>query len=404
MTEPAALVRTFRPTYFWAAQIFSWAGTSLQAAIIPLWLYALVGSAQLALGGFVLDALSRTILGPLAGGLVARLTPRNALILTDLVGACVALGAAAVVTGPKLVAVVYVMVPMLSMVLMTSQIAFQSLVPQLVAEERLSTVNGRYQTALSLMSVVMPAIGALAAAAVNWRWLVAANGVSFLVSMACNVWALPFRRSKEEGQRSKAPHPLTHLASNARRALRGKAGQYVLVEASLFAAFGGSQSLLFGFALEEGQKQGSATLAALLLASGVGMILGGFVLQRLGDSPRMNMLVVGLLSALGPILIVAGVLSGLILAAVLGAALIGASGNLLIGGITVVVQKSSLESDRPATLGFRKGVSSLSQLFCYFWTLALASSVGYAVVYPLAGAVACLAAFTGVALISRRTP
>lgn len=402
MSDTAVAAHTFRPAYFWTAQVCSWAGTSLQAAIVPLWLFALTGSTQLALGGFVVDALSRAIFGPLIGGAVARLSARKALIVTDLAGACVAILMAVIVTGPERAFIVYIAVPLLSIIVLANQIAFQSLVPQLVAEERLSSVNGRYQAALSLLSVVTPAAGALAAAAIDWRWLVAANGLSFLLSMALNMIALPRSAAAARAPRTTAGHPLVHLATNARRALSGTAGHYILVEAALFAAFGGSQSLLFGFALEQGQVEGSATLAALLLASGVGMIVGGLILQRLGDSPRLNLLLVGVLSAIGPALVVVGTLYGVIAVGVLGAGLIGASGNLLIGGITVVVQKSTSDTDRPETLGFRKGISSLSQLLSYLWTLGLASTVGFAVVYPLAGALACVAVFVGVAWISRK--
>lgn len=402
MSVTTVSTHTFRPVYFWTAQVCSWAGTSLQAAIVPLWLFALTGSTQLALGGFVVDALSRTIFGPLVGGIVAQFSARRALIVSDLAGACVAMFVALIVTGPDRAFVVYIAVPLLSIIVLANQIAFQSLVPQLVAEDRLSNVNGRYQAALSLLSVVTPAAGALAAAAIDWRWLVAANGLSFLLSMVLNMNALPESEATAVATRPAAGHPLVRLAKNARRALSGVAGRYILVEAALFAAFGGSQSLLFGFALEQGQKQGSVALAALLLGSGVGMIVGGLILQRLGDSPRLNLLLVGALSALGPALVVVGTLSDLLALGVLGAGLIGASGNLLIGGITIVVQKSTSDVDRPATLGFRKGISSLSQLVSYLWTLGLASTIGFAVVYPLAGALACVAVFMGVALISRR--
>lgn len=401
-TTATMTTRAFRPAYFWIAQVCSWAGTSLQAAIVPLWLFAMTGSTQLALGGFVADALSRAIFGPLVGGFVARLSARRALIVADSVGACVALSVAVFVTGPERSPIVYVAVPFLSLVVLMNQIAFQSLLPQLVDAERLSTVNGRYQAALSLLSVVTPAAGALAAATVDGRWLVAANGVSFLLSLVLTVIALPRSVSAGNAGPAAAGHPLADLAANARRAMTGTAGRYILIEAALFAAFGGSQSLLFGFALESGQEEGSVALAALLLASGVGMILGGLALQRLGDSPRLNLLLVGLLSGLGPALVVVGGISGSLWLGALGAGLIGASGNLLIGGITIVVQKSTTYADRPTTLGFRKGISGLSQLLSYLWTLGLASILGFSVVYPLAGALACIAVFTGVALISRR--
>lgn len=402
MSETATSTRAFRPAYFWIAQVCSWAGTSLQAAIVPLWLFALTGSTQLALGGFVIDALSRAVFGPLLGGVVARLSARTALIVADAAGACVALFMAIVVTGPDRAPVVYVTVPVLSLVVLMNQIAFQSLVPQLVSAHRLSTVNGRYQAALSLLSVVTPAAGALAAGAIDWRWLVAANGLSFLLSLVLTMIALPRSLSAIVAGPAGGGHPLTHLVTNARRALSGTAGRFIMVEAALFAAFGGSQSLLFGFALERGQKEGSVTLAALLLASGVGMILGGLVLQKMGDAPRLNLMLVGVLSGLGPALVVVGGIAGALWVGVLGAGLIGASGNLLIGGITVVVQKSTTESDRPMALGFRKGISSLSQLLSYFWTLSLASVLGFTIVYPLAGVLACVAVFVGVALISRR--
>lgn len=380
-----SLLRYNKPA-FWSAQALSWAGTSLQAVIIPLWLYALTKSTELALVGFVVDAVGRAIFGPVAGWLVGRYSPRRVLLLTDLAGAGITLAMALFVQGPHLVALIYVGTPLLSLTLLANQVAFQSLIPQLIAEEGLARINGNYQAALSAISVLAPATGALLAATTDWRWLVFANCISFVCSYALNSYAVP--RAQADGTpATRFVHPLLSFRMN-RRATAPAALKWIYLETALFVAFGASQSIFFGFALQAGLTEGGPTLASLLVAEGVGAIIGALVLRKLGDYPRWNMWAVGLLSLCGPALVVTGLSLSLLPVAMIGAALVGASGNLLIGGVTTAIQRNSPQAQLPEALGLRRGLVSLAQLVCFGWTLATGALLGFGITYALAGAVA----------------
>ncbi|MEN3541020.1 MFS transporter [Microbispora sp. ZYX-F-249] len=382
----------YRPYPFWGAQVVSWTGSSLQSAVLPLWLYQLTGSTRLALGGFVTDCLIRALVSPVVGALVRTRTPFRVLLLGDAIAFLATAALAATVRDASLVAAVYPLTAVTALAMQANQLALQALVPRLVEQGRLAAVNGAMQTCLSAIAMVAPPLAGVLGALVDWRYLILLNAVSFLVSLLLSYWALsqPATPPPADG-RTAAEHPLRTVVRHWREFRSGGAAEFVCAESLLFLCFGASQALFYGAIIEAGPREGGVSFGLLLLGSGAGSVCGGLALRKLGPAPRLVIVVAGVLSLAGPALVVTGLHTVIAVAAV-GTAMVGASGNLLIGGVTTAVQQREDAERLAVTLGLRRGLSSLAQLGCYLWTIGVAAVTGFQAVYLTAGAAACLVA------------
>lgn len=390
-----------RPRPFWSSQIISWTGTSMQAAILPLWLYSLTGSTQLAMGSSIADALVRALVAPVLGSLVSKHSQLKVLVLTDGLSFVFTVLLAVLVKDGGQVWLVFLLTSLVTLSMQGNQLALQVLIPRLFDRERLKRINGSMQSCLSTLSMVAPPAASILGALLDWKLLIFANAGSFLFSLLLISLAL----GKDEWRSpssAKAPaaHPLSVLSRHWSDFRLSSVAGVIVVESSLFAFFGASQALLYGTMIEAGHEQGGTYVAVLLFGSGVGAIIGGFLLRRIGSSTSLLFLIVGGLSVIGPALVVIGTNTSVVVG-VLGTAAIGASGNLLIGGVTTAIQEREEPSQLAMTLGVRRGMAGIGQVLCYAWVLALAPVVGFSTVYIAAGTAAFLTSLIGVSRLRR---
>jgi MFS family permease len=374
----------------------------MQAAVLPLWLYSLTGSTQLALGSFVADALVRAVVSPVLGSLVSKYAPLKILVITDGLSFMLTILLATTVRQGSQVWLVFLLTSLITLSMQGNQLALQVLIPRFFTKERLKKINGNMQTCLSALSMLAPPAASILGTVVDWKLLIFINAGSFLISLLLVSVALPKEEwNSTNSSNPSAGHPLSILARHWNDFRHNPLAGIIFVESLLFVFFGASQALLYGTLIESGHEQGGSYVAVLLFGAGAGAILGGLFLRRLGSSTNLILMIVGGLSMLGPVLVVVGLHTSVILG-VIGTAAVGASGNLLIGGITTAIQEREDPGQMAMTLGVRRGMAGIGQVLCYAWVLGLASVVGYWPVYVGAGAAAFLASIIGVSRVRRK--
>jgi hypothetical protein len=238
--------------------------------------------------------------------------------------------------------------------------------------------------------IVAPPAGIALVHLAGYRGALLANLVSYAVAATATVAAV---RGRSLG-RAATPRPLrgpaTLLGDGWRQLVASPVGrQAVLVEAALFAVFGCSDALLYGVVLAGGH--GSLAGVAMAGMAG-GALLGGLLLPVVA---RRIFGTVAALVCLGPALVVAGTRSGYVPVVAGGAVLVGAASVVLVGGVATLCQRVYPTEVLGAVMGLRRGVAGLAEAASFAWLVALATAIGFPVVYAAAGLLAALLAGYG---------
>lgn len=353
--------RTYRRLF--AAQVLSLIGTGLMTVALALLAYDLAGGSAGAVVGTVLMLKMVAYVGfaPFAAALAQRLPAKPLLVGLDLAR----VGLVALLPFVDQVWQVYLAVFAIQLCSAAFTPAFQSLIPEVLPEERDYTrALSLSRLAYDLESLASPLLAGLLLTLVGGSDLFAGTALGFAASALLVVSAAlpprtqalapePFLRRLTKGFALYAATPRLRALFVLGLAV-ACAGAWVLVNSVVWAheALGGSDR----------------TYTALLAAYGGGSMVVALALPRLIDrlAPRLVMGAGGVLLGLAPWALLAG--PGLEASLALWA-LLGAATALVMTPTGLLLKRSAHAADRPA-------------LFAAQFSL---SHAGWLIAYPLAG-------------------
>lgn len=387
-TNPGLRGLVAHPAYrrLWLARTVSQVGDVAQFTTLALLLVALTGSAVGVSGGVLAEIVPVLLFAPLAGSLVDRLPRVKVMVASDLARVLLA-GTLAVWHDSAIAA--YVIAFGLSAGQVFFSPAAQSLLPSVVAEDRLVAANSGIWTAAVTAQIIVAPVAALLAINVGFGAAFAVNAVSFAVSAV----VLRGLREPDRPQPVNVTSPFAH----AREGLSAVAALPLLkalaVGQFLAALSAGATSALL-VVLARDRLGGGEGYGLLVAAIGIGAALGPLILLRCIADPRRPLLVFGPYAVRGIVDLILGVVTTIPLAA---AALLFYGVSTSTGNVTF---SSLIQSRVPEELRGRAfaGFDMLWQTGRLLSVLGgglLADTVGIRAVYLLGGLLFFLAAATG---------
>jgi MFS family permease len=177
-------MRTTRNFPFLLGAFFvSTVGDWLYRLALPLLVLRMTGSALSTATVYALEYAPYLVFSLLGGLAADRLDRRRLLVASDLCSAAiVGVLVAVVLVGAQQVWMIYLVAFALAAVRPFYHPAFQSVVPELVPDERLERANARLQTVESALNFGGPVLGGVIIATLGTTQALLANSISFLLS------------------------------------------------------------------------------------------------------------------------------------------------------------------------------------------------------------------------------
>jgi MFS family permease len=165
----------------WLAQGVSVFGDMLTFLAIPMLVYEATGSkAALSLAVFI-RGIPTLLIGPFAGALADRWDRRRIMIASDLLMALLTVPIV-LAEGAWMLPTIYVVVGIKAVIGTFFQPALSSVIPSLVARERLMPVNSFFSFTFQTLQFLAPLAGSVLAATVGIKVLLLIDILSFLIS------------------------------------------------------------------------------------------------------------------------------------------------------------------------------------------------------------------------------
>ncbi|MEU6711799.1 MFS transporter [Nonomuraea sp. NPDC046802] len=295
-----------------SAFLCSCLGTWIYRLALPLLVYDLTGSALGTGLVYVMEYLPYLALGMFGGVLADRLDRRRLLVLGDLASGAITILLALLVTAQvRQVWLIYVVAFLLACVEPLYQPAFRSILPSLVAVERLPQANARVHMGEHAVNMIGPVVGGALVVGFGYEVAIYADAGTFLVS-ALLIWLIRTPPS------AAAAHGWSVLA-DMREGLRFLTGgdKVVLTTAlSALACNFGVWLLLAGLVYYLSSYHGftPGEIAVVYAFQGAGAVLGAVLgsrlIRRLPPGPVIcwataagGLSMLALIPARGPVLI-----------------------------------------------------------------------------------------------------
>jgi MFS transporter, DHA3 family, macrolide efflux protein len=293
----------------WSGQFLSAIGSGTAWFAVTLWVWGESGSATLFALLTLLSLAPGLAMAPVAGVLVDRIGPRAAVLLGDgVLAATSATVLTLYLTGNLEIWHLYVIAVVEGVMESLHLVAYMSLIPLLVARERLVRANGMVSLADPGAEILAPALGGVLLAMTDLSVVLALDLASFL--FAATVLLLtptphPDPAEEEgEGRRSWAAFRadlvfgFSYIARS--RPLAALLGLFFVLNFSGAVSYALTAPLIM---LRSGDDH--AVLGVVLAAGGVGGVLGALAVSAVGDRVRRMALVLGGMavgSVAGPLL------------------------------------------------------------------------------------------------------
>jgi predicted MFS family arabinose efflux permease len=372
---------------------------------VPVYVYALTGSALLTGLEFVASLVPMLLLGPIAGVFVDRWDRRRTMIGADLFRACLML-ALLLVTSRSNIWIVYVVTLSRATAGQLFLPASQAMLPKLVPGDALVGANSLMGVALSVASLAGPALGGGLYFVLGFRFLVFLDVASFVIS-ALSIAVMRYREPAREAEVAASGGVVRRFLAELREGLAIIFSSPLLRAAAIVAAAGNIvtgvlSSLVVPFVVHvlHGRSTDVGFVAA---AQGAGGLLGAVLAPRLAAAISAGRLVLAaqvsaavLVTAFASSRTVPLAVAFLVLAAI-PAVMVGIS-------LTTLIQMGT----PPAALGrvlaavgtFAASASAAGALTGG----ALADTVGAGTVFIAAAALLALAAIPASAGLLRSSP
>jgi MFS family permease len=274
---------------YFGGQLISVAGTWMQV-MAQAWLVYQISHSDLTLGivGFA-SAIPALIVSPWGGVVVDRVPKRGLLIITQASAMLLALILAALAfTNSVQVWHVVALAAGLGLVNSFDGPARQAFVVEMVGREDLTNAIALNSMMFNSARVIGPAIGGLLLATVGPAWCFLINGLSYLAVIA-GLWAMQL--SAPRFRRALAA-PLKELAGGLRYVWQHVEQFALLLMALIFAVFGMSYATVLPAFADQVLHSGATGYGLLNAATGLGAVIGAFIIARNGGGGRRGQLLV----------------------------------------------------------------------------------------------------------------
>lgn len=262
------------------------------------------------------------LFGPFFGVLADRLHRKNVAYVANVVNGLLAMLLFALVTLEVIdIYILFVITALLGVVSSAFQPVRMSLIPSLVPRELLSSAVAAQSIVFNISRLLGPALAGIAIATTGLASAFAINSVSYLAMILALV-LVELRTTRSGGEQT---HFLAELKAGISYTCSHADIRQQLIVVAICALFGRGIIVMLPAFADSVFGGGSGTLATLTSVSGLGAILAGFSLTRLGSGERLLWATV-----IGTV--VTGVLMGLLGATSnygLGIAVVGALGFAL---------------------------------------------------------------------------
>jgi MFS family permease len=288
MSDFTRLLRRNRNYRFtWAGQIVSEIGDHFNNVAVLSLAIAETHSGAVIAGLMLSRAIPAVLAGPLAGVLLDRFDRQRIMITSDLVRGVVAIG--------FILAIRYQqtwLLYLLSALLMIASPFFTSgrsaILPSIATEEELHTANSLTQTTGWLNLTIGAFIGGTAVAKFGYELAFIFNSLSFFVSAFCigNLRSVHghFRAENRSLNETKVARPWHEYREGLGYMVSSPLILGIGLIAVGWASGGGAAQVLFTLFSEMVFKRGPQGLGELWGTAGIGLLIGGFVGNRLGKT------------------------------------------------------------------------------------------------------------------------
>lgn len=370
------------------AHVISVGGDMILFVALPFWVFQLTGSAMATGIMFIALTIPQLIFSPIAGVFVDRWDRKRVMILSDLLRAAIVLGYFVVNTAEQ-VWIIYLLAFMESSVSQFFRPASLALIPNLVdGEEELARANAAMGASFALAQLGGPAIGGVLVTMFGPHAAALFDAVSYLVSAAL-VWGIVVpTRERVVQQLQDTRHAIQEisrelwqgvLAVTSSRLLRVVFGSLIF----LFLSQGIINVLLIVL-INQIWGGGATELSWIMMAQGIGGIIGSVIVGALAAriSPRMMIVGGGSIAA---VLLLVMVNQPSIYIAVGLMVIAGVSIVAFDVGLTTLIQMGSDDSNRGRVSSLMQTVMALSQLIAMGITSLFADQLGAVVLLNIAG-------------------
>ena len=288
MSDFTRLLRNNRNYRFtWIGQIVSEVGDHFNNVAVLSLAYTATHNGAIVAGIMLSRAIPAVLAGPLAGVLLDRFDRQRIMITSDLVRGFVALGFIFAISS-RTIWLLYV----LSALLMLASPFFTSgrsaILPAVATEDELHTANSLTQTTGWMTLAVGAFFGGTTVAAFGYQLAFIFNSLSFFVSAFC------IGNLRSVHGHFKAEHRALNQTNVARPWHEYREGLGYMVGSPLilgigliavgWASGGGAAQVLFTLFSELVFSRGPRGLGELWGVAGVGLLVGGFVGNKLGKT------------------------------------------------------------------------------------------------------------------------
>jgi MFS family permease len=392
-TAPLRYDRDFR--LLWSGQLVSGVGRQITVVALPYQLYVLTGS-PLAVGLLAAVQLIPLLTVSFVGGALADAVDRRRLLLITQASLAVTSGALALLSlspQPPIV-LLYVVAFVTSAIGAFDQPARASLLPRLVARERLAAAIALNQGGYQLAAIAGPAVGGLLIATVGLSTAYLIDALTFGASILAVFLIRPV--SMQQGARRVGPAAILEGLRFARRH-RVVLGTFVIdLDAMIF----GMPTALFPVLALDVFRMGPAGVGLLAAAPAVGALIGALLTGWIGRVRRQGVAVFAAVAVWGIAITLFGLVTASFALALVFLAIAGAADVVSAVMRSTIVQMATPDALRGRLTGLHitvvNGGPRLGDMEAS--AVAAATSAQFSVV---SGGLLCLA---GLVLVAWRFP
>ena len=273
----------------WISQFQSNLGTWLLVVAVPVYVFQLTGSPTSTSIAVVAEAAPALMFAPLGGLLADRWSRRLVMAGSDAVRMACVLGML-LASRAGLVWVVYAAVFAENGVAQFFDPAYGAIVPQIVGRSAdLDEASSWSSAASGAVRLAGGPVGGLLYGVVGFRWLVAADAATYLISALLLLGiAVPPTRPNAPGAPRSRSGLLAELAGGVAFLRRDIVLRRLLMMSALFLFGNGALSAILVPYAERALHRGAGTIGLLMSALGAGYLAGAYVGRRLTRTGRLR--------------------------------------------------------------------------------------------------------------------
>jgi len=270
----------------WTGQAFSLFGSSLVSFSLVWWLTQKTGSTTILAIGTLVTILPPIVMGPFAGTLVDRWSRRAVMIIADTIIALITLGLM-ILFGLGLVEPWHLFVVMFLRSLGGAfhSPAMMAATTLMVPKEQLTRVGGMNQTLGGLVRVVAPPAGAFLIGLLPMHWVLSVDILTAVLAVLPLLFVdipHPVRIATDDEK----PSVLREMVAGLHFVWSWRALFFIVSSCTLANVFLGPASSFMPLLITQDFGGGALQLGYVSSASGIGVIVGGFVMSLWGGFRR----------------------------------------------------------------------------------------------------------------------